>query len=227
MKMKMAQHLFTIATALLTARLAQAARVSHILVTDIDGEPWNTAFNTPNATGEVSFQGLDLSQPYPGEPSGDWKWTIQVRDNVPRPNGLFTTGTWIQLQVAPSSISQNSTSDNSTGDGQQVGPVVAADPSWAVCMTSWQIPGFLTDDDPEDPGRCNGILPDDCISALMSQLSGGFNLRSNGEADCPSAAMPSACDEALKDLDPPDVGAVGFRMSPRFAFSYPPPKKKD
>jgi len=172
------------------------APVSHVAVGRVTDEAWGEAFRTPNATGSIRVKGYDLGTPFPGVESNDWVFTIQVRDSIPRYDGKFATGIWVQVD-APDNLVQK-TEDRA---------IVPADSSWQVCQGFLEIPRLRSD--AETVGAsCEGVVPRDCIEAFTGKLARGFGVRSGVTGfQCPSLAPPKECRDALGT----EFGAVGIR----------------
>ena len=165
-------------------------------VSDTD---WFAAFTTPNATGSHSFPGRDTRTAYPGTLSAPWKYTLQVRDSVPRTNGAFTTGTWIQLEVPPSLTRENTTPLESPFAGTITDLGIPQDPSWEICTPIFLGPGLVRDPSIpstmcQDPGM--GV----CLGDLKKYWEGNFGNRDvvaiGSESNCPTPAprrAPESC----------------------------------
>jgi len=204
--------------ALLAAKGVFAELVGHTELDDITQEDWYKAFETPNATDEISFPGIDVSEPYPGKPSDDWSFIIKVRDNVPR-RSFFTAATWIQMQVPPNLLNKTVV-DNATSedDFRSETSFMNVDPSWSLCMQTSFVYGLKLKKKPKNPGRCDGILSDECLEEIHARFQ---NYRLDGEKpECPSLLVPDVCRKQFKDLKGYDGhGMDGVKIPGKFQIT--------
>ena len=97
-------HLIAVSLTL-GAQCAHAILSAPILDTmfRVSNEEWAREFATANATTEVPFAGYDITTPYPGTRSADWRLSVQVKEGIPAgENGAVATGTWIRWGAPPS-----------------------------------------------------------------------------------------------------------------------------
>lgn len=131
--------------------------------------PWNyrdheydvreTFSQPPNATGEWSIPGVDLTKPWAGNDSfSDDAWNIYT--------AVFavlnkTTGTWAN----PSNHWLRIPEDSFEGD--------EIDEGWAVCGINFHGSNFfksrLEAMQDDDEGNCDGGIPQECIDALLAR----------------------------------------------------------
>lgn len=133
-------------------------------------EIWTNAFSSANATGFSRIKGKNTTLPYdPDAPTSDeWTYTIQVRDDVPTPDGLgYISGTWLKLE-APQNLLEPSPVNASM-------LTVSMHPSWEVCRLVWAGMNLKSDGPISGPG-CSGFLPDACIADLKKRLEGNFTV---------------------------------------------------
>ncbi|KAK0738187.1 hypothetical protein B0T18DRAFT_240476 [Schizothecium vesticola] len=175
----------TLATAFIAARAAHSASapVSHSAVGLVSNMVWDDTFRTSNATGAIRVKGFNISAPFPGVESDDWVFTIRIRDSIPRSDGKFATGIWVQLD-APDNLVQNAPN----------GTFVPQDPSWQVCQSFWDFP-VLQSSAETVPGSCEGVVPKECIDAITDGLARGFGRRSG--TWCSPLTPPALCEGAL------------------------------
>jgi hypothetical protein len=182
--------------------LARASFGVILLKGGLSDEDWRSAFKDSNATGSVSFPGFNVSAAYPGQASDDWKFIIDVAADVPLGDGIFVTGTWVRMQ-APKSLLVLSNNSSSSSPGNETADnnlptarnsVLPVSDSWKVCqsLVDFTNPGLQVDANTQ--GRCDGILPDECLSAMKNNLARGYRLDSDGNPDC-SSSTPSSCED--------------------------------
>ncbi|KAK3346505.1 hypothetical protein B0T25DRAFT_279628 [Lasiosphaeria hispida] len=168
------------------------------VIEGVDDEAWSTAFKTANATGSAAIDGFNITQPYPGSKSDQWKYTIKVRDNVPfSTGGQYMAGTSIQLE-APKDLLTD------IGNGS----VVLQAPSWHICQLVFVGPALRSSKPLPGPG-CTGFLDAACISDLTSHLVTGFENHNRTGPDniCPlpkPRMLPQSCNATF------GTGVVGI-----------------
>ena len=154
---------------------------------------WSSAFSSPNATAGASVRGFNMTLPYPGSPSANWTYSIDVRDDVPLPGttDTFATGTWVRL-FAPQELVQPSRNNASI-------LIIPQDSSWSNCRLAFFGPD-LRSDTPIPDASCRGYLSDECIRDFRTWLSEGFKNSERtgpgGESECPlptPRGLPGSC----------------------------------
>ncbi|KAK3317062.1 hypothetical protein B0H66DRAFT_641778 [Apodospora peruviana] len=178
-------------------------------------EEWETAFVSPNATGRFPVPGYNMTDTFPGSPSDDWTYTIQVRDDIllPDKTGYFT-GTWIRLDAPKNLIVQSPFNESLT-------QVVRQDDSWGVCLNVYVGPEMTTSD-PAAPGDGCEILSEECITDLENFLKTKWQNRSPDgiRADeCPVVSpkqLPESCQKFI------GTGAIGTNHGLREEVQPPP-----
>lgn len=151
---------------------------------------WYTAFTTPNATGSISFPGRDTRKPYPGTPSEPWKYTIKIRDDVPRTDGGFTTGAWLQLEV-PQTLTRENTSILETPFTKPLSITDRGIPqheSWEICQQIFLGPG-LVHDATASGTTCQAPAMEGCLGDLKRWLESNFG--NQGIVSLSNCPLPS------------------------------------
>lgn len=187
---------------LFAAGWAAGAQVDNLGIQSIREEDWRAAFISPNATGEGSIEGFNMTAPNPGSKSDNWTWTIQVQADVPTSDGQFVAGTWIQLK-APQNLLQD------IGNGS----IVPQDPSWFVCEQIFIAPMLMSTAGSVDSG-CNGFLPPQCLSDMMTGFTRGFRPSGRSTRRCPSIDIPTSCDETFGAGKPPGTTSITTSEQP-------------
>jgi hypothetical protein len=134
---------------------------------------WELAMRSANATGTTSIPGYNITAKYPGKRSDNWTLSISVASDIPggnTANGQFVTGTQLEWTAPPGLIS-------------------SADPSWFLCRTAYSSSKLKHDGSGSTNGSCDGLLSDDCLSALQSSLTAG--------TQCQNNTLPSICVDEL------------------------------
>lgn len=178
-----------IASLALGARCAHAATaaVSDSQFSSITDEEWASMFATPNATAQVPFPGYDITTPYPGNRSSDWRLSIQVKEGIPSNfEGLVATGIWITWG-APRDLMVK----NTTNDTYGLAPL---HPSWNITQTFVHAAKLRSDADDVDP-TCKGVLPGACIADFRARLADTYNGGGNqtGTDRFSNVSPPSSC----------------------------------
>jgi hypothetical protein len=177
------------------AALAVGARCAHAAIaavydiqfSRITDDEWASMFSTANATTEIPFPGYDITAPYPGTRSSDWRLSVQVKEGIPSTfDGMVATGTWVTWG-APRDLMVK----NTTNDTYGLAPL---HPSWKVIQTFVQAKQLRSDDEDVDP-TCKGVLSDACIADFHAQLADTYNEGGNqtGADRFPTAHPPSSC----------------------------------
>ncbi|KAK0632643.1 hypothetical protein B0T14DRAFT_560318 [Immersiella caudata] len=183
--------------AALCAAQARAASVSHEVVAQVPENDWRGSFASPNATGEIRFKGYNITAPFPGVESDDWRFTIKVRDGLPQgasDPSRFVTGIWIEVDPPDNLVRREGNRD-----------IIPQDPSWQVCQGFWELSNLKSSAETVY-GSCEGVFPRECVDAITRQLRTGFGTRSSGRSfQCPDL---SVTDPACKDVFEADKGGV-------------------
>lgn len=154
---------------------------------------WADLFSTANATTQVPFPGYDITAPYPGNRSSDWRFSVQVKEGIPStPSGMVATGSWISWG-APRDLMVK----NTTNDTYGLAPL---HPSWNVVHSFIQGRDLRSNDDGDIDPTCKGFLSDECIDDFHVQLADTYNKGGNktGANRFPSAHPPPSCRERLR-----------------------------
>ena len=129
---------------------------------DIPFDDWTDAFITANATSRVPISGYDLTKPWKTTPLDNWSFTIQVKDDIPHPDGDFLTGTWIILNAPEEQVSFN---DTKRGNASETVYVIKQDKTWRVCASMWFLAELKSDAENVND-NCEGLLSEGCLAAL-------------------------------------------------------------
>ncbi|KAJ4249163.1 hypothetical protein NW762_012498 [Fusarium torreyae] len=152
---------------------------------DISVERWESWFKSPNATGSYSFDGYNVSSPFPpNETLSGWKATIAVA-NVTEDESRPYPGTNIAIR-APENVELPAKSGRSSNESD-----------WHICVYFWQplvLAGDALDDGQDDDGSCTSFLSDECLSALKNISSSSFWNNKTLRCDDPPR-MPSECED--------------------------------
>ncbi|KAK0653125.1 hypothetical protein B0T16DRAFT_455438 [Cercophora newfieldiana] len=151
----------------------------------VPNDVWLSSFRTPNTTGSVSISGFNMTSAYPGTPSGDWRYSIDIVADIPLDAG-FISGAWIRL-TPPENLFRD------LGNGSKV---IDRDESWSVCQYLW-VSEKVSAVDKVDGDTCEGALDKACYDAIKRQLGTPRNSRVN----CASVSAPTECDEAFGRKD--------------------------
>ncbi|KAK0638489.1 hypothetical protein B0T16DRAFT_421254 [Cercophora newfieldiana] len=188
-------------------RIVGLSNFDQDIATNITDAAWYSAFTSPNATGSHTFSGRDTRQPFPGSSSAQWTYTLQIRDDVPRVDGDFATGAWIQMEVPPSL-----TRENRTTVGEEFGPGiepmtiidrgVPQDESWEICQQVFLGPGLEFSQGAE--AGCGTAEMQTCLGDLKSYLETNFGNRNviglGSSSNCPLPSprrVPESCKSHL------------------------------
>ncbi|KAK4451382.1 hypothetical protein QBC34DRAFT_436510 [Podospora aff. communis PSN243] len=199
---------------------ARAVSVSHSAVQQVPEDAWMLGFANPNATGEIRFRGYNITAPFPGVESDDWRFTIKVRDGLPQrasdPSRLVT-GLWIELDPPDNLVQRQENQD-----------IVPRDPSWQVCQGFWELSNLKSSAQNVD-ASCEGVLPAACVSAITRQLRTDFGIRAEGRSfQCPDLSVTDPACRDVFEASKGGVAAVGTTLpagnqsdlTPTGAFDY-------
>lgn len=151
-----------------------------------DQKTWERNLAQPNATGDFSIQGYDISQKFPSEQVDGWTLSVNVTSSMPdtetlsnSSSGKVYTGTSLFLK-APDGISTSST----LSDPDET--------TWKICITVMTNgPGEETAT--ADNGTC-GSLSSQCIADFQNAYAEEFAK----QQDCYRLpATPSSCGDSL------------------------------
>ncbi|KAK1754452.1 hypothetical protein QBC47DRAFT_447414 [Echria macrotheca] len=128
-------------------------------VQNVPSSAWESAFQSPNATGTASIPGRDIRARFPGSASADWNYTILVRDDVPlgqptspsSKSGFFT-GIWLRMSVPEMLLSPGESWVPPVSGLDNRSFVAGETGSWEVCRLVFG--GDLLRSD----GGCEGVF---------------------------------------------------------------------
>ncbi|KAI0439923.1 hypothetical protein F4803DRAFT_529464 [Xylaria telfairii] len=154
-----------------------------------DRDSWEANLAHPNATGDNSVVGFDVSKPWPSAQIDGWHLSINVTNDIPdsqtmnpsNATGKTFTGTSIFLQ-APETL-RTTFSDQDALD----------ETTWKICIVV--IPNAPQENvTAEDDGTCT-IMSSQCVSDLQQAYVKKFP----GNQDCYGTPppTPSSCGDAL------------------------------
>lgn len=173
---------------------------------EIDQGEWALLMRQSVARGEHTFQGPDISRPYPtgnleDMKDIDWALRVDIATNIsleflPNEENAFNSDDYVSggvLSLAPTE-----------GDWEDdLDETFYPDPSWKICLyhpvikTLWQ-PHDQKNTNGKD--ECSKILPDECISAFRRELIELMSYNSSESPDdsdsCPrleSFSLPDPC----------------------------------
>lgn len=153
-----------------------------------DQKTWEKYLAQPNATGNFSLQGYNISQVFPSEQIDGWKLSVNVTSGIPdsqtlgnSSNGKVYTGTSIFLQAPQALLSAENSSTT-----------LAEETTWKICVTV-MANGPEEDTSTADNGTC-GSLSAQCITDFQNAYAEKFAK----DQDCYRLpATPSSCGDSL------------------------------
>lgn len=155
-----------------------------------DRDSWEAALSHPNATGDNSITGLDISQKWPSKEVDGWHLSINVTSNIPdsqtmtpsNATGQTFTGTSIYLE-APENLRTTLLSDESTID----------ESTWKICVVV--IPNAPRENTTvAEDGTCQ-IMSSQCVADLQQAYADKFPRNQDCYGTPPST--PSSCGDAI------------------------------
>ncbi|KAI0124031.1 hypothetical protein BJ170DRAFT_637943 [Xylariales sp. AK1849] len=160
--------------------------------TQFNKETWETSLASPNATGNFSISGFDISKQWPSEQVDGWELSVNVTSSISdsqtlnpsNSNNESFTGTSIYLKAPDSILNSIESNDNATDET-----------TWKICVS------VMTNGPDEatstaDNGTCN-FLSAQCISDFQEAYADKFAENQNCYASPPST--PESCGDTLKN----------------------------
>jgi hypothetical protein len=159
-----------------------------------DQATWERNLAQPNATGNFSVTGFDISKAFPSSQVDGWKLYVNITSsisdsqmmNTANASGKVFTGTSLYLRAPDSVIS----AVDSAGEG------IVDETTWKICVTV-MTNGPEEDVSTADNGTC-GSLSSQCITDFQNAYADAFAK----EQDCYSAPpTPSSCGDSLNQAN--------------------------
>ncbi|KAK9419099.1 hypothetical protein SUNI508_01076 [Seiridium unicorne] len=156
-----------------------------------DQKTWERNLAQPNATGNFSITGFDISKAFPSAQVDGWELSVNVTSSIPdsqvlnptNTSGKVFTGTSLYLK-APDSVVAGITSADSTDAIDET--------TWKICVTV-MTGGPVEDTSTADNGTCSS-LSSQCITDFQNAYADEFAK----EQDCYKLpATPSSCGDSL------------------------------
>ncbi|KAK6073952.1 hypothetical protein SCUP515_06617 [Seiridium cupressi] len=156
-----------------------------------DQKTWERNLAQPNATGNFSITGFDISKVFPSAQVDGWELSVNVTSSIPdsqvlnpiNTSGKVFTGTSLYLK-APDSVVAGITSADSTDAIDET--------TWKICVTVMTA-GPVEDTSTADNGTCSS-LSSQCITDFQNAYADEFA----EEQDCYKLpATPSSCGDSL------------------------------
>jgi hypothetical protein len=154
-----------------------------------DQATWDQNLAQPNATGNYSVTGFDISKTYSTQPIDGWKLSVNVTSSIPdsetlhpgNGTGKVYTGTSIFLK-APDNVAQSVESNSNA----------SSETTWKICVTV-MTSAPQADSSTADNGTCN-YLSSECISDFQNAWADRFAR----QLDCyDHPPTPSSCGSFL------------------------------
>ncbi|KAI8951189.1 hypothetical protein F4801DRAFT_302945 [Xylaria longipes] len=158
-----------------------------------DRDSWEASLAHPNATGNNSVVGFDVSRPWPSTQIDGWRLSINVTSDIPdsqamnptNATGRTFTGTSIFLQ-APENLRATFSNETATDET-----------TWKICVVV--IPNAPQENvTAAENGTCT-ILSSQCVSDLQQAYAEKFPLNQDCYGTPPST--PSSCGDAINTGD--------------------------
>ncbi|ORY70918.1 uncharacterized protein BCR38DRAFT_479451 [Pseudomassariella vexata] len=151
---------------------------------------WETNLATPNATGNFSVSGFDISQPWPSQQVGGWMLSVNISSDIPDSEMINTnnatghtfTGTSLFL-TAPQKMRSSVLSSGSN---------VTDETTWKICV-SVMTDGPQKDQSATDNGTCS-YLSAHCVEDLQTAYADQFKRNQDCYA---SPSIPASCGNSV------------------------------